>query len=311
MALDDQDGKRLHFEIREAGGKFRGVMLQEGRAASGGRREVFAPGSVEWPSRGVAILDGHRGTELARAEPIRESNGELRIEAQATAAIRAAIRAGKRFMSVEFKPLSDRVTPGGVREILRAMVDAAALVADPEYDSTKAEIRARLGSGLRSTIPTGRRLDCKCHGSGSCEAVNIDAGAFEESIREAKTPGGRDILAVAGSYHSALGSVRRGTLTIESGDDGYRINLAALPDSTAGRDLVAAAENTPLLVRPIFDEMDEDFEGSESGNILQVRRARLKAVLIGATDMAEGCPEAESTEGVKSDRRTAWRRLWL
>ena len=33
----------------------RGVMLQEGRAASGGRAEVFTPGSVEWPSEGVVV----------------------------------------------------------------------------------------------------------------------------------------------------------------------------------------------------------------------------------------------------------------
>ena len=46
------------------------------------------------------------------------------------------MKAGKRFMSVEFQAVEERTTAGGVRELLRAVVDAAALVvASPEYDS--------------------------------------------------------------------------------------------------------------------------------------------------------------------------------
>ena len=56
-------------EVREAddGPKLRGVVLQEGRAAQGGRAEVFAPFSVVWPSDGISLLGEHRGAELARA----------------------------------------------------------------------------------------------------------------------------------------------------------------------------------------------------------------------------------------------------
>ena len=44
----------FEVEVREAERAgyeptLRGVMLTEGRAASGGRAEVFAPGSVSWP----------------------------------------------------------------------------------------------------------------------------------------------------------------------------------------------------------------------------------------------------------------------
>ena len=42
-------------ELREAsdGPMLRGIVLQEGRAAQGGRAEVFAPFSVVWPALGI------------------------------------------------------------------------------------------------------------------------------------------------------------------------------------------------------------------------------------------------------------------
>ena len=119
----------------------RGVMLTEGRAASGGRAELFAPGSVSWPHDGVNILLEHRGKVEARGQVVRERDGRLTISSRATGAIRAAVASGKRFMSVEFRSIEERTTKGGVRELLRAVVDAAALVSHPEFDSTLAEVR--------------------------------------------------------------------------------------------------------------------------------------------------------------------------
>jgi len=132
---------RHTVELRQEGEHLHGIVLQEGRAAKGGRAEVFAPGSLEWPSGGMAILDGHRGAELARAMPERRADGAITVTAPATGAIRAAIEGGKRFMSVEFRALSETVTAGGVREITRALADAAALVSRPEYFETGAEVR--------------------------------------------------------------------------------------------------------------------------------------------------------------------------
>ena len=135
------------IEVREKKGELRGVILQEGRAASGGRAEVFAPGSATWPAEGVAIRTAHLGAFETRAMPTRDKRGRIRIRAKATDGIRQAIRAGRRHMSVEFRVLDERVTKGGVREILRALVEGAALVDDPEYDSTSAEIRNNVSSG--------------------------------------------------------------------------------------------------------------------------------------------------------------------
>ena len=133
------------IEIREQAGReptLYGVMIQEGRAASGGLREVFAPGSIEWPNAGVAILTEHKGEIETRGAVVRESDGRLALTATATAGIQGAVKDGKRFLSVEFRSLRERTTKGGIREILRAFVDAAALVKAPEYDSSSAEVRA-------------------------------------------------------------------------------------------------------------------------------------------------------------------------
>ena len=130
-------------ELREADGvrTLHGVLLQEGRMASI-RFEVFAPLSVIWPANGIKLLGEHRGTELARAVPTRDADGSLRIETPATPAILEAHEARKYF-SVEFHAISESRTKGGTREILRALVDAAALVASPEYVQAVTEVRDR------------------------------------------------------------------------------------------------------------------------------------------------------------------------
>ena len=73
--------------------------------------------------------------------PVRESDGRISVRARATDAIREAVEAGRKWMSVEFHAIQERTTAGGVREVLQAFVPAAALVADPEYDVTAAEVR--------------------------------------------------------------------------------------------------------------------------------------------------------------------------
>ena len=134
----------FEVEVREREGReptLHGTMLQEGRAASE-RRELFSPGAVEWPSAGVAVLTEHRGQVETRAQVVRQRDGRLTLTARATDGIRAAVAAGKRFMSVEFRSLAETRTAGGIREITRAMVDAAALVSSPEYVQTTAEVRS-------------------------------------------------------------------------------------------------------------------------------------------------------------------------
>ncbi len=139
--------ERLTFVVEcrssEDGPMLHGVILQEGRAAAGGRAEVFAPGALVWPNDGIGILTEHRGAVEARAVPTREPNGEIRISTPATPAIVRAVDQGKQHMSVEFHAVWEHRTAAGVREIELALLDAAALTDKPEYEQTRAELRER------------------------------------------------------------------------------------------------------------------------------------------------------------------------
>lgn len=141
----DNESRTVEVECRGSaqGPMLRATIVTEGRAASGGLSELFAPGSLLWPPEGISIRAVHLGPELAKAVPMRETSGEIRIETRATPDIYAALNAGKKFASVEFRSIDERTTAGGVRELLQAVVIGAALVDSPEYDTTRAEIRTR------------------------------------------------------------------------------------------------------------------------------------------------------------------------
>ena len=130
-------------EIREAdnGPMLHGVLIQEGRAASV-RPEVFAPGSLVWSATGISIRAKHLGAEDSRAIPTRETNGEIRIAAPASAAILAAYNEGRKFLSIEFHAVQETRSKSGVREIQKAYLPGAAMVSDPEYKMATAEIRS-------------------------------------------------------------------------------------------------------------------------------------------------------------------------
>ena len=106
------------IEIREAkdGPMLHGTLIQEGRAASV-RAEVFAPLSLVWASEGVAVRAEHRGVEVTRAIPTRESNGEISIATPAPPALVAAFNEGRKFLSIEFHAVQESRNASGVREI--------------------------------------------------------------------------------------------------------------------------------------------------------------------------------------------------
>lgn len=135
----------MHFEVeyREEshGPQLTGCILQEGRAARN-LAELFTPGAVEWPSTGIEILTVHKGPAECRGQVVRDRDNRLLLTARATPAIKEAYDDGKRFLSVEFVAVRERVTRGGVREITRAIVDKAALVRRPEYGQAVAEVRS-------------------------------------------------------------------------------------------------------------------------------------------------------------------------
>ena len=124
----------------ESGPVLRGVILTEGRAAQGGRAELFVSGACDWPASGIAIRTEHLGHVETRAVPTRDG-AEIRIECPATPAIFAAVQGGARHMSVEFHSTAETRTAAGVREIAGALLVGAIVCANPEYAQTSAEVR--------------------------------------------------------------------------------------------------------------------------------------------------------------------------
>ena len=141
----DRERLSATVEVRDSdSGPVVGVtLIQEGRAATGGRAELFAPGSLQWPSEGIPLRTEHLGGDAIRIHPHRDA--ELRISASAPASppIVEAVRGGKTHASVEFHALEEVSTSAGVREIRSALLVGAALVDAPEYEQTRVEIRSR------------------------------------------------------------------------------------------------------------------------------------------------------------------------
>ena len=133
-------------EVRssDSGPKLHGVILTEGRAAVGGRAELFAPGACIWPDGGIGIGVQHHNATETRTVPIRDGT-EIRIEAEATPALFRAVNDGARYMSLEFHSLRETRTRAGIREVTSALVTGAIVTDDPEYAQTAAEVRTREG----------------------------------------------------------------------------------------------------------------------------------------------------------------------
>ena len=125
------DGPRLH-----------GVIITEGRAAAGGRAELFAPGAVVWPAEGIGVGIQHYDTTETRCIPVRNGN-QVCIDAPATPALFAAVQGGARYMSLEFHALRETRTRAGIREVTSALVVGAIVTAKAEYSQTAAEVRTR------------------------------------------------------------------------------------------------------------------------------------------------------------------------
>ena len=139
--------KPAWFEERDGLKVLSGVILQEGRAATGGRAELFAPGACIWQEQGVELRNRHSSRMgsriLARVKPVREDDGTIRFSVPISDAIRRVCNATGGGLSAEFVPLMEHRTAAGVREIEHALLLGCAFVRAPEYAQAKAEIRQR------------------------------------------------------------------------------------------------------------------------------------------------------------------------
>lgn len=298
--------RHAQVEIREAaeGPTLYGTLITEGRAASGGRAEVFAPGSVEWPTEGVGVLLAHRAAPKIRAIPERQPDGRITVQAPATPEIRVAVDGGQRYMSVEFHSLAERTTRGGVREVLRALVPSVALVADPEYDTTSAEVRQR--GTMSGSMPTGAAVDCRC-GPGGCD----------QAIVERIEVTADDLLGYLGDYSKPLGPA---TVTERGGRLVTAIEIAA-GVSYADDLLALLAEGVSPIVRPYPDRARSTIR--KDGRVLVYETLAVAGLIATFTDQRGGF-EAATLANDPEDRRgkmpvsgssalerSGRRRLWL
>ena len=299
-----------------------GVVMRYGALAllPDGRQERFMPGAFG-PDVGQAdiILNSMhvKPFPLARA-----NGGGLRLNDSASMLTMMAdlsktqpgreaheqVQAGVlRGLSIEFTALQERMV-GDVREIVRARLDDLGLVDRPAYeDSTiearRSEKRARLALRISGVIPYEKRVDCRCQ-TGRCNSVVMKRGSLKAAVDSQD-----EILLVAGDYSKALSSKKRGSLILTESKEGLKIE-SAIPDNSAGRDLVAGASEIPLLVRPSFDQAASEFV--EDGATAIYTHMSLRAVLIGASDAAAGWPEAELIEPEeRTEPRKQRRRVWL
>ena len=293
-------------EIRESDGgpHLYGTLIQEGRAARR-RREVFAPGSVEWPADGVGILTRHHGNPKARATPTREADGRITIKTRATDPIRAAVEGGRRYMSVEFVAMREGRTEGGIREITRALVPDVALVMSPEYAQTAAEVRQR--GGYRTRLKTNRRMDCRCSGKlprggrvgprrrpgaqrprpvQTVRRIQFEPDAFDLMVEDVLRKR-RAVSAIARAAGDVVATTGTGTLRLSRvAAGGLGIALDPL-DTEAGRqtrELIDAGVD--VFARPVLD-----FEESVyvlDGEAVIVTTAVFSYVLVKPTDRTDG-----------------------
>ena len=276
------------LEVRAEGRRLLGPAIRYGET-SPSHRERFeagafnlADGRTRWldvghdPERVIAYTGG--GLKLRDTSQALEVAATLPKIPAADRALQAVHDGKLRGFSIEFHAREER-TESGIRVVSRADLAGVGLVAHPSYEGSTAEVRARGASGF---VPFNRNLSCECH-DGSCDIVNI---------KDVELPKDRDVIAVAGNYSRAIGSVKRGSLKLEKTDAGLRVELTAKALATpAGRELVSMAEAIPLYARPIFIQGASDV--TEVGDVATYRKMSVKAILLGPTDNAKGWPEVE------------------
>ena len=250
-------------ELRVEGRKLSGVVMNYGEV-SPSHRERFEPGSlrmaesvhldlhhdieraVAWHPGGGLTLDNGRDALTMRAElpPIPAADRAL-----------DEIRSGAvRGLSVEFRPVKER-RDADIRVIEDAVLTGIGIVRAPSYKQSSVEARRRSGRTLRARIPAGETLACECATDSRWARVIQPAmdKMWEESFKE----GTRAVVgAYLENYATPIASTARGTLRGRiRGVDGYEVDID-LPDSDAGRALLAAWDDSGLVVRPFIADQE-------------------------------------------------------
>ena len=311
------------LEFRVQGRTLSGTALRYGDI-SPDFAERFEPGAFG-EVRSIPInLQHDRSIIVAPAAVLADSPRSLDVRAdlpEGSAALALVKRGALSGFSIEFHARAERYE-ANIRVVERAELTGLALVDRSAYPKSKAEVRARSGRTLRSSIPYDKALACECiaqSGPGSGGAC-VPLARFSKVAGEAMADeingaieDAREVLAVAGNYKRPLGSASRGTLRAQSTDDGLELEID-LPTGNAGDDVIAANDAAGVILRPLIDADRSEFTDTDRGR--EYTKPHLRAVLVGATDSREGWPDPVlvPTPGMDPEgRRTAprRRRLWL
>ena len=211
-----------------------------------------------------------------------------------------------RGLSIEFYPTSES-QENGVRVLSKAVLTTISAVDDPAYDGSHIEARQLRGSFLRARVPWNTRLGCECH-RGNCKRVKFSEGAFDETLDDEEN----EVLAIIGNYQGAIASRKRGSLVLKSTSRGLEIDLKDTANTDAARMLAEQAREVPIFARPVFAEPSEFVEtGTGENAIATYKKARLRAILLGPTDVSEGWTPIEIGLPPPRRRHRKVGRLWL
>ena len=118
---------------------------------------------------------------------------------------------------------------------------------------------------MRATIPSGRKLDCACVGDGC--AVNFTEEALADAIGEA---GEQTWIAAFNDFGKPLGSARRGTVRARMVGKDVEVEVD-IPDSEAGRAVLAAHDDAGVVVRPFVDKAGVETLTDADGTTVYVK----------------------------------------
>lgn len=231
--------------------------------------------------KAVPLLLEHRGPVIGEVTPSSTDRG-LEVAGEYSGDL-----GGRDRFSIEFEAVRE-TRSADLRIVHGAALHQLAAVAEPAYDGARIEARRRIG-GVKSSIPFGKALDCRC-ADGCTEAVIEPSATIDIS---------ETAIAIRRGYAEALASRSKGTMRVLVDDGGIHLDLD-LPDTSYARDLLEAADNVPLIVRPVVDFAASVW--AKDGALARFTRLVTPAFVVGFSDMSRGHQEA-----VTSNRR----RLWL
>ena len=298
------------LEVRAEGRRLQGPALHYNEV-SPGHREYFERGAFDlgddrtrWLNlehRGLQVLaftggGGLRLTDTHDALMVRADLPAIPAAERALQDVKAGRLTG---FSIEFTALRER-RDNQLRVVEKAALAGIGLVARPSYKGSQAELRfqqrGRSGLTMRASIPSDTDLDCECSGAG-CKFARFTSEALQQAVDDALDEVSRtkDTIAAFGSFAQPLASTSKGTLRGRMVGSSMEIDID-VPDSEAGRAMMAAHDDAGVVVRPFLDaELSDSTEipREDGANAMAYSRAHVRAFIVSATDKRAGWPDPE------------------